>query len=151
MGSNHGFMRLVQLRMLMTGSREEEEYHMESPRFRILLADDNEMMRWLLTYLLRKASSLEIVGEASSGQAAIEMADQYEPDAIVAESCVHIPGGQEAFQVIRSRNPKVQIIELASFDNPESQREIAQSGARLDLSGSNILDAVLAAVFLNPA
>lgn len=138
--------------MLMMGSREgEEEHHMETPKFRILLADDNEMMRWLLTFLLRKAQSFEIVGEASSGQAAIDMTNQYEPDAIVTESCMYISGGAEAFRIIRSENPKVEIIELASFDNPESQKKIAQAGANINLADGKILDTVLAAVFLNSA
>ena len=138
--------------MLKTGFREVgEEYHMEISKYRILLADDNEMMRWLLTFLLRKAQSLEIVGEAYSGQAVIDMTDQHEPDAIVTESCRYISGGSEAFQIIRSKNPKVQIIELASFDNPESQKRIAQTGANPILFEGKVLDTVLAAVFLNSA
>ena len=122
---------------------------MVTPKFRTLLADDNELVHWLLTLLLRKAQSIEIVGDAYSGQAVIDMTKQYEPDAIITESCTYISGGSEAFRIIRSEYPKVQIIELASFDNPVSRKKIVQAGANLNLFDGKILDTVLAAVFLS--
>ena len=121
---------------------------MVTSKFRILLADSNELMLWLLTFLLRKAKSIEIVGKAHSGEAAIDMTKQYEPDAIITESCKYIAGGAEAFRIIQAEYPKVQIIELASFDNPVSQKRIAQAGANLNRFEGKILDMVLAAVFL---
>jgi DNA-binding NarL/FixJ family response regulator len=120
---------------------------MVTRKFRILLADDSELVRWLLTFLLRKAQLIEIVGEAHSGRAVIDMTKQYEPDAIVTESCMYISGGSEAFRIIRSEYPSIQIIELASFDNPVSQKKTTQSGADLNLFDGKILDTVLAAVF----
>ena len=120
---------------------------MATQKFRTLLADENELVRRLLTFLLRKAPSVEIVGEAFSGQAAVDMTKQYEPDAIVIESCMQIVGGSEAFRIIRSEFPKVQIIELASFDNPVSRKKMAQAGANENSFDGKIRDAVLAAVF----
>jgi DNA-binding NarL/FixJ family response regulator len=124
-----------------------EENPMATQKFRILLADENELVRRLLTFLLWKALSVEIVGEAFSGQAAVDMTKQYEPDAIVIESCMQIVGGSEAFRIIRSEFPKVQIIELASFDNPVSRKKMAQAGANENSFDGKIRDAVLAAVF----
>jgi DNA-binding NarL/FixJ family response regulator len=124
---------------------------MATSKFRILLADENELVRWLIALSLRKAQSIEIVGEAHSGQAAIDMTKQYAPDAIVTESWMHVSGSSEAFRAIRSEYPKVQIIELASFDNPVSRKKLAQAGASLEFFDGKILDTVLAAVFPSSA
>jgi DNA-binding NarL/FixJ family response regulator len=120
---------------------------MARQKFRILLADSNELGNLLLTASLQSVPSIEIVGEAVSGQAAIDMARQYEPDAIVTESFGHVTGGSDAFRIIRLESPKVEIIELASFDNPASQKQISKDRAGSDCANRKIVDVVLAAVF----
>jgi DNA-binding NarL/FixJ family response regulator len=117
-------------------------------KFRILLADDNEFVRWLLTFLLRKAPLIEVVGEASSGQAVVDMTKKHEPDAIVIESCMKIAGGSEAFRFVRSEFPKVQLIELSLFDDQESRRTKARASGRENFFDEIVRDAVLAAVFV---
>jgi two-component system, NarL family, response regulator len=117
-------------------------------KFRILLADENKLARLVLTFLLRKAPSIEIVGEASGGQTAIDMIQKYEPDAIVIDSFMQIVGGSEAFRVIQAEFPKVQIIELSSFDNPASRKQIGQAAGNEHSFDKIIQDAVLEAVFL---
>jgi DNA-binding NarL/FixJ family response regulator len=116
-------------------------------KFRILLADDDEFVRWLLAYLLRKAPLIEVVGEASSGQAVVDMTKKYEPDAIVLESCMRIAGGSKVFGFIQSEFPKVQLIELSLFDDPASRRAMERAGGSKNIFDGIVRAAVLAAVF----
>jgi DNA-binding NarL/FixJ family response regulator len=117
-------------------------------KFRILLADDNEFVRWLLAFSLRKAPLIEVVGEASSGQAVFDLTKKHEPDAIVLESSMQMAGGSKAFGFIQSEFPKVQLIELSLFDDPASRRMMVRASGSENFFDRIVRDAVLAALFV---
>jgi|WetSurMetagenome_2_1015567.scaffolds.fasta_scaffold197475_2 two-component system, NarL family, nitrate/nitrite response regulator NarL len=119
---------------------------MAKSKFRILLAQESELGHYLLACSLQSAPMIEIVGKAYSGQETIDMAGQCRPDAIVTESSGNLSGGFNAFRIIRSEYPGVEIIELAGFDHPEFRQQAAQAGTG-NRAGGMILSVVLAAVF----
>ena len=75
---------------------------MSSP-IRLLLADDHAMLRQGTAELLRREPDLEVVGEASDGAQAIELARQLKPDIVVMDVRMPVLSGVEATRRIRWR------------------------------------------------
>src|SRR3989304_1986696 len=73
---------------------------MSSP-IRLLLADDHAMLRQGTAELLRREPDLEVVGEASDGAQAIELARQLKPDIVVMDVRMPVLSGVEATRRIR--------------------------------------------------
>jgi DNA-binding NarL/FixJ family response regulator len=69
---------------------------MNSEPIRILLVDDHAMLRAGLRALLEAEEGLEVVGEAGTGEAAVEMAEQLRPDVVVMDLSMPGIGGLEA-------------------------------------------------------
>ncbi len=86
---------------------------------KVLIADDQRLMREGLATLLALAADIEIVGQASDGAEAIELAKQHEPNVILMDIQMPNVGGVEATKTIRSILPQTQVIILTTFDNDE--------------------------------
>ena len=69
---------------------------MSYDRIRILLADDHAMLRAGLRALLEAEKDLEVVGEAGTGEEAVEMAERLHPDVVVMDLSMPGIGGLEA-------------------------------------------------------
>lgn len=98
-------------------------------KIKIILADDHKIMRSGLKSILEKLSEMEIVAEAESGQAAIEMAAQYKPQIIIMD--ISMPGinGIEATQVIKKINPELKILALSMYMEREYVKGMFDAGA----------------------
>ncbi|MEZ4518146.1 MAG: response regulator transcription factor [Chloroflexota bacterium] len=96
---------------------------------RVLIADDHPVVRQGLAGLLIPRNGMEVVGEATNGQEAVEMAGQLRPDVIVMD--VVMPGlnGVEATTQIRTRNPNAHILILTSFGEAENMVDAIRAGA----------------------
>ena len=122
---------------------------MNSP-IRVLVVDDHPMVRAGLTTMLKNASGIECVGEASSGKQAIELTESLKPQVILMD--LKMPGmdGATAAAAIRSTNRDVQIIMLTAFYDPNLVQNAMQAGAigyLLKTSGAaEILEAIRNAV-----
>lgn len=75
---------------------------MAADRIRILLADDHAMLRAGLRALLDVEADLEVVGEAGTGEEAVELAARIEPDVVVMDLSMPGIGGLEATRRIAS-------------------------------------------------
>jgi DNA-binding NarL/FixJ family response regulator len=113
---------------------------------RILLVDDQRLMREGLRILLEMEAGLQIVGEAENGQAALEAYAELRPDAVLMD--VRMPGmdGVEATWRLRERWPEARVIILTTFDDDEYVFEGLRAGARgyllKDVSGHDLAEAV---------
>lgn len=113
---------------------------------RILLVDDQRLMREGLRILLELEPDLKIVGEAENGQAALESYAELLPDVVLMD--VRMPGmdGVEATWRLRERWPQARIIILTTFDDDEYVFEGLRAGALgyllKDVSGHNLAEAV---------
>lgn len=99
-------------------------------RLKVLLVDDHLLFRKGLASLLAYRDDFEIVGEASDGLEAIELAQQTEPDIVLMD--VHMPNcdGLQAVRAIRPKLPRTAIIMLTADEQDETLFEAIKSGAR---------------------
>ena len=113
---------------------------------RILLVDDQRLMREGLRILLELEPDLGIAGEAENGQAALEAYADLQPDVVLMD--VRMPGmdGVEATWRLRERWPEAPVIILTTFDDDEYVFEGLRAGAQgyllKDVSGHDLAEAV---------
>ena len=113
---------------------------------RILLVDDQRLMREGLRILLELESDLEVVGETENGQAALDAYADLQSDVVLMD--IRMPGmdGVEATWRLRERWPEASVIILTTFDDDEYVFEGLRAGARgyllKDVSGHDLAKAV---------
>jgi len=98
-------------------------------RIRVLLCDDHELVRRGLHALLDADLTLDVVGEATSADEAVEMAATLTPDVVVMD--VRMPGrsGIEACRDIRSAREETRVLMLTSFADDEALFTSIMAGA----------------------
>lgn len=82
---------------------------------RILIADDAPDIRLLLKMYLTD-TRLEVVGEATNGAEAVEMAGAEKPDAVILDLAMPVMDGLEAIPLIKQASPGTKIVVLSGFD-----------------------------------
>ena len=87
------------------------------------------MTRVLLANLFGESPDIEIVGEASDGEAAIEMTKRLLPDAVIMDIGMPHMSGIDASRVIRSEHPEIQVIALSMFEEAEMGKKMKEAGA----------------------
>ena len=106
----------------------------DGKRIRILLVDDHTIVRQGLTQLLGAEPDFEVIGEASEGLAAIEMAKKLTPDVVVMDVNMRGMNGIEATRAIKSTLPSVQVVALSMFEEAQHGRTMRAAGALAYLS-----------------
>lgn len=96
---------------------------------KVLIVDDQELIRVSLSIVLGGESDFEIVGVAEHGQMAIELTKQYSPDVVLMD--IHMPhmNGVEATAHIKSEFPQVKVMILTTFEELEFVRDALAAGA----------------------
>lgn len=84
-------------------------------KIRVMVVDDHEMVRRGICSYLETEEDLEVVGQAHSGQSAVKLAVQLEPDVILMDLVMQDGTGIEASEQIKQKLPDVQIIILTSY------------------------------------
>ncbi len=96
---------------------------------RVLLVDDSSDIRLLLRRTLTRASTFEIVGEASDGREAIVLAGNLQPDVVVLDLAMPVMDGLEALPQIRQRLPDAKIVVLSGFEEGRTEQAALEAGA----------------------
>ena len=100
-------------------------------QIRVLLVDDHPMMRQGLRSLLEPYPNVDVVGEASDGQEAIELADQLRPTLIVMDVNMPKMNGIEATAVIKARSPDTSVIGLSVHAGHDTEQAMRTVGAAM--------------------
>jgi len=101
----------------------------ETTTVRILLVDDHAIVREGLRALLDDVPGMCIVGEATNGDEAVEMAARLTPDLVLMD--LKMPGmaAPDAIRTIRARNPAVHVLMLTSYAEDQQVQKVISAGA----------------------
>jgi DNA-binding NarL/FixJ family response regulator len=98
--------------------------------FRILLADDHEVVRKGLCALLRAQPDWEICGEASDGREAVEKTLKLKPEVVILDIGMPNLNGLEATRQILKAYPQVKVLILTLHDSDQVVQDVLNAGAR---------------------
>ena len=117
-----------------------------SQEVKILLVDDHPLVRDGLRARLEAAPHLRVVGEAGSGQEALELAGRCQPDLVLMDVNMRGGSGIEATAQLTARYPGIAVLILSMHDKPEYVSQAMQAGARgyvlKDAPGKDIVLAI---------
>jgi two-component system NarL family response regulator len=96
---------------------------------RVMVAEDQRMMRELVVELLSREDDLAVVAEARSGLEAVVLACAERPDVLLLD--IGLPGlsGLAVARTLRERLPRLRIVALTVHETPEKVREMLAAGA----------------------
>ena len=131
----------------------------EPTRIRVLIVDDHAMVRRGMRDFLDLHDDLEVVGEASDGNGALEVAAALQPDVVVMDLMMPGLDGIAATAEIKARHPAIEVVAITSFieeDRITAAIEAGASGFLLkDAEADDLAAAIRAAhageVYLDPA
>jgi len=101
----------------------------ESNPIRVMLVDDHAVVRSGLGAFMLAFDDLELVGEADSGEKAIGLCGQLQPDVVLMDLVMPGMDGAAATRVIREHWPQIQVIALTSFKEKGLVQEALEAGA----------------------
>jgi DNA-binding NarL/FixJ family response regulator len=114
---------------------------------RVVLADDQRLVRESLATLLGLLEGIELVATASDGEEALALAAEHAPDVVLMDLRMPRVDGIEATSRLRERHPDVRVIALTTYADDESVLGALRAGARgyltKDASSQDIRGAIL--------
>ena len=115
-------------------------------RIGVILVDDHMVMRQGLAGLLRAEPDIEIIGEASDGQSAIDLTRELRPDVVLMD--ISMPGmdGIQATRSIHKELPEIRIIGLSMLQEGEQQAAMLEAGAVNYLTKTGPSEALIDAI-----
>jgi DNA-binding NarL/FixJ family response regulator len=121
---------------------------------RLVIADDHPVVREGLRTLIAEEQSIEVVGEARTGDEAVQVARSAKPDVVLMD--LVMPGTEAALSIrnIRAASPATQVLVLTSFSDPANIETALAAGAigylLKDIGGAELVRAIHAAALGQP-
>ena len=100
-----------------------------SPRTRLVIADDHDLVRAGMRLVLGAVGGIEVVGEARSGRELIALVAQTLPDVVITDLSMPDGDGILAIETLRERHPDLKLIALSMYDTPDFIRRAIRAGA----------------------
>jgi DNA-binding NarL/FixJ family response regulator len=120
----------------------------ESPAIRIVIAEDQEVVRRGAAVLVSMEPDMELVGQARNGVEAVELAQLLHPDVILMDLHMPLKGGVAATREITKALPNTQILVLTTINDDETVFEAVRAGAQAyllkDASEEELLETIRA-------
>ena len=98
-------------------------------KLKILLAEDHKVVREGTRKLLESQPDFDVVGEASDGLEAVELAKKIHPEIIIMDVSMPRLNGIEATKQIKALYPDIAVLVLTGYDDPLSIRALVKAGA----------------------
>lgn len=96
---------------------------------KVLIADDHHVVRRGLLFFLKTQKDIQIVGEATNGREAIELAATHRPDIILMDLVMPEMDGIEATKQVKKRFPEIEVLILTSFSDRDHVIPAIEAGA----------------------
>ncbi|WP_234542824.1 response regulator [Streptomyces shenzhenensis] len=113
---------------------------------RVVLADDQELIRAGLRMVINDAPDIDIVGEAGTGGEAVQLAKTTHPDVVVMDIRMPLMDGIQATRQINTEATGVRVLILTTFDDDENVYAALGAGASGFLVKDVVLDDILSAI-----
>ncbi|MGG4166285.1 response regulator transcription factor [Rossellomorea vietnamensis] len=113
---------------------------------RIVIVDDQELMRDGLATILDLRQEIEVAGVASNGQEAFEKAGELRPDIVLMDIRMPIASGVEGTKLITATYPDIKVLMLTTFNDSELIFEALEEGASGYLLKDMPTDAIVQAI-----
>jgi len=120
----------------------------EAHQIHVLVVDDHDMVRRGLAAFLKAFADLELAGEAASGEEAVRLAVELQPDVVLMDLVLPGIDGAVAIRTIREQLPRTQVLALTSFREDVLVQSSMQAGAigylLKNVSADELADAIRA-------
>jgi DNA-binding NarL/FixJ family response regulator len=115
---------------------------------RVLLVDDQAIIRQGLKSLLDTKSNIEVVGDADNGQTALEQVAALQPDVVLMDIRMPVMDGVTAIEQMVEQFPQVNVLVLTTFDDDEYVAQAMRFGAKgyllKDIPSDELAEAIVA-------
>ncbi|MDQ1374197.1 MAG: hypothetical protein QOJ09_1535 [Actinomycetota bacterium] len=96
---------------------------------RVVIVDDSDDFRMILRLLLDRDDRLDLAGEASDGQAAVDLCAEVHPDVVVLDLAMPIMDGRDALPLIRERCPDADVWVYSAVADRYVEADLLLDGA----------------------
>ena len=103
---------------------------MEVRKIKVLIADDQRVVRDGLVLLIGMLDGIEVVGAASNGAEAVELAEQLRPDVVLMDLNMPVLDGVAATALLREQLPDIAVLVLTTYAGDDSVFPALRAGAR---------------------
>ncbi len=117
-----------------------------SHRIRVLLVDDQKILREGLVALLKDQPDLELVGEGGDGEQAIEMASRLRPDVVVMDASMPKLNGVEATRILKAQLPDIRVIGLSMYAEEDMAAAMREAGVSAYLTKDGPVETLAAEI-----
>lgn len=97
---------------------------------KILLVDDQSIVREGLRSLLQAKPDLDVIGEAENGQIAVDQTLKLQPDVVLMDVRMPVMDGVAATQILHQQAPQIKVLVLTTFDDDEYVSQAMHCGAK---------------------
>jgi len=114
---------------MMENGHMSDRQPIQNKKIRVLVADDQRLVRDGIASLLSIQDGIEVVGTASNGEEAVEQALAQKPEVALMDIRMPIMDGVEATRRIKRELPECQVLMLTTFDDEEYVLDALSAGA----------------------
>jgi DNA-binding NarL/FixJ family response regulator len=111
---------------------------------RILIVDDNSVVRRALCLLFTNESDFEVCGQAENGRDAIEKAQELHPDLVVTDLSMPNMNGLEETRVLNQLMPEMPVLVYTAYSDPFVEKGLRAAGASAVISKSAAIATLIA-------
>ncbi len=117
-------------------------------KINVIIADDHALFREGTRNLIDKEKDMEVIGEASDGEEAIELASKKSPHVVLMDIAMPKVNGIEATRQIKASQPSTAVLILSAYDNDQYIMALLEAGAAgyllKNVSGKDLINAIRA-------